>query len=143
MRTSFLITVFCVLLGTNNAWPQSPELAKIEKPPAELKAPEFYSKYLSASGYPILASKNVDDYALREAAYLIDLMLAKRPDVRDAMIQGGSRMCIIAHNEFTCDLPEWDWMGDPKSDGQEAAGVSARDFWDGRARGMGGSETDP
>ncbi len=143
MRPSIFLAVFLALHGPNLVRAQAPQLPKIEKPPTELKAPDFYSKYISASGYPILASKNVDDYALREAAYLVDLMLAKRPDVREAMIQGGSRMCIIAHNEFTCDLPEWEWMGDPKSDGQEAAGVSARDFWDGRARGMGGSETDP
>jgi hypothetical protein len=72
----------------------------------------------------------VNDYALREAAYLVNLMLAKRPDVREAMIKNDSRMCIIAWNEFTTDLPGWQHM-------------KPKDFWDGRARGMGGSETDP
>jgi hypothetical protein len=111
--------------------------------PASLNAPEFYSKHVSAGGYPIVASAAVSDFALREAAWLVDLMLAKRPDVRDAMIRSGSRMSILAWNEFTTDQPEWAWMGDPASDGKQAPGISAKDFWDARARGMGGSETDP
>jgi hypothetical protein len=119
------------------------ELTPITAPPAGLNAPAFYSKYISANGYPVVASSQVNDYALREAAYLINMMLAQRPDVRDAMIAGGSRMSIIGWNEFTTDQPEWAWMGDPKDDGREAPGISARDFWDARARGMGGSETDP
>jgi hypothetical protein len=104
--------------------------SSIAAPPAELKVPAFYTKYISADGYPIVASANVNDYALREAAYLVNLMLAKRPDVRAAMIKSGSRMCIIAHNEFTTDLPGWERM-------------KPKDFWDARARGMGGSQTDP
>ncbi len=106
------------------------QVSDILPPPPELKADAFYKKYISAQGYPILASGTVNDYALREAAYLINLMLAKRPDVREAMIKNESRMCIIAWNEFTTDLPGWEHM-------------KPKDFWDGRARGMGGSETDP
>ena len=116
---------------------------EISAPPSELKAPELYTKYVSADGYPIVASANVNDYALREAAFLVNMLLAKRPDVRDAMIKSGSRMCIIGAYEFTTDLPEWKWMGAEPEDNKEAEGVAARDFWDARARGMGGSETDP
>ncbi len=119
------------------------ELVEIGTPPTDLKVDPFYSKYISASGYPIVASAEVNDYALREAAWLVDMMLARRPDVREAMIKSGSRLCIIAHNEYTTDLPEWKWMADPQRDGRQSPGVSARDFWDARARGMGGSETDP
>ncbi len=99
-------------------------------PPPDLKAPAFYTKYLDADGYPIVASANVNDFALREAGYLVNLMLARRPDVRAAMVKSGSRLCIIAHNEFTTDLPEW-------------SKLKPKDYWDARARGMGGSETDP
>jgi len=116
---------------------------EISAPPVELNSPEFYTKYASADGYPIVASAQVNDYALREAAFLINMLLAKRPDVRDAMIKSGSRMCIIGVHEFTTDLPEWKWMGAPSEDNKEAESVAARDFWDARARGMGGSETDP
>ncbi len=107
-----------------------PKLREITAPPAELKIPDFYKKYIDASGYPIVASATVNDYALREAAYLSDMMMAKIPEVRKAMIDGGSRLTIIAWNEFTTDLPEYSHF-EPK------------DFWDARARGTGGSETDP
>jgi hypothetical protein len=105
-------------------------LAPIQSPPPELKVPAFYKKYLDAHGYPIVASERVNDYALREAAYLVNLMLAKRPDVRAAMIRSGSRLCIIAHNEFTTDLPEW-------------VNLTPKAWWDSRARGTGGSQDDP
>jgi hypothetical protein len=57
-------------------------------------------------------------------------MLAKRTDVREAMIRSGSRMCIIGYNEFTTDQPEF-------------AHLKPKNYWDARARGMGGSQTDP
>ena len=59
---------------------------EVVAPPAELKAPSFYTKYVDAEGYPILASDGVDDYALKEAAYWVGRMLAHRPDVRRAKI---------------------------------------------------------
>jgi dipeptidyl-peptidase-4 len=103
---------------------------QVTPPLAELKADPFHKKYVSANGYPIVASGTVNDYALKEAAYLVNLMLAKRPDVREAMIKSGSRLCIIAHNEFTTDVPEFAWL-------------KPKDYWDARARGTGGSQTDP
>jgi hypothetical protein len=57
-------------------------------------------------------------------------MLAKRPDVRRAMIHSGSRLIIIAHNEFTTDIPEH-------------AHLQPKDYWDARARGLGGDRNDP
>ena len=103
--------------------------------------PAFYTQRVNAHGYPIVASARVNPYALKEAAYLVDLMLARRPDVREAMIKSGSRLSILAWNEFTTDQPEWEWMAKERDD--EAPEVPARDFWDARARGMGGSETNP
>ena len=101
--------------------------------------PSFYSQVVRAGGYPIVASAKVNPYALKEAAYLVDLMLAKRPDVREAMIQSGSRLCVLAHNEFTMDQPEFAHMESVA--GYEA--LTAKEYWDARARGLGGSETDP
>lgn len=130
-------------LSCTGSWISAGELPVITAPPPELKAPAFYSKYISANGFPIVASANVNDYALREAAYISNLMLAKRPDVRDAMVKSGARMCIIAHNEYTTELPEWKWLGEGSEARPDMVGVSPKDFWDARARGMGGSETDP
>ena len=127
IRHSLLAAVLLALTGlplTNAAEP------RVTAPPAELKVDPFHKKFLSASGYPIVASEKVNDYALKEAAYLVDLMLAKRPDVKAAMIKSGSRLCVIAHNEFTTDVPEFAWL-------------KPKDYWDARARGTGGSQTDP
>jgi len=103
--------------------------------------PSFYTRTVSAGGFPIVASAKVNPYALKEAVFLVDLMLAKRPDVRAAMIKSGARLCVMARTEYTTDLPEFARLAEEKVPGFED--VSARDYWDARARGLGGSETDP
>jgi hypothetical protein len=110
-------------------------------PAAKDGVPAFYSQVVHASGYPICGSAKVSPYALKEAAYLADLMLAKRPDVREAMIASGSRLCILAHDEFTTDQPEWKWLSTVPVPGFE--NIPTKDYRDARARGMGGSATDP
>lgn len=103
--------------------------------------PAFYTQRVSAGGFPIVGSAKVDPYALKEAAYLVNMMLAERPDVREAMIKSGARMCVMAHDEYTTDLPEFARMA--KGDKEDYPGLSRKDFWDARARGLGGSEHDP
>jgi arylsulfatase A len=103
--------------------------------------PSFYTQQASAGGFPVLASAKVNPYALKEAVYIIDMMLARRADVREAMIKSGARLSILAHNEYTCDQPEWAWLADEPVPGYD--GISTRDYRDARARGMGGSRTDP
>jgi hypothetical protein len=103
--------------------------------------PAFYTQRVFAQGFPIVASAQVNPYALKEAEYLVNLMLANRADVRAAMIKSGARMCVMAYNQYTTELPEFEHMKDEKEPGFET--VSAKDFWDARARGLGGSEIDP
>jgi hypothetical protein len=103
--------------------------------------PSFYTQSVSANGFPIVASARVNPYALKEAAFIVNQMLAKRPEVREAMIKSGARLCIMAYNEYTTDLPEFVRLSEDKVSGFD--GVSAKDYWDARARGQGGSETDP
>jgi len=102
----------------------------VTAPPEHLKLDSFYEKYVNANGYPVVGSGKVNDYALKEAAFLINMMLAKRPDVRDAMVAGGSRMIVMAHNEYTTDVPEHSHL-------------LPKDYRDARARGLGGDEDDP
>jgi hypothetical protein len=103
--------------------------------------PAFYTQRVYAHGFPIVASAKVNPFALKEAAFLVDKMLEKRPDVRTAMIKSGARMCVEAYNEYTTDLPEFAYMAnEPEKDFPELTG---KEFWDARARGLGGSETDP
>jgi hypothetical protein len=120
---------------------QVPVQAFRHDPNAKDGVPAFYTQVVRAHGYPICGSAKVSPYALKEAAYLADLMLAKRPDVREAMIASGSRLCILAHDEFTTDQPEWVWLEKVPAPGFES--MSIKDYRDARARGMGGSATDP
>ncbi len=110
-------------------------------PPDKDGIPAFYTQRASANGFPIVASEKVSPYALKEAVYLANMMLAERPDVRDAMIRSGARLSILAWNEFTTDQPEWKWLARNPIPG--FPGISPADFRDARARGMGGSLTDP
>lgn len=98
--------------------------------PTALKADPFYKKFVDAYGLPVLSSEKVSDYALSEAGFLITEMLVLRPDVLKAMIESGSQLRIMAHNEYTTDLPGWDHL-------------VPKDYRDARARGMGGSLRDP
>ncbi|MCA8998908.1 MAG: hypothetical protein KDA80_18055 [Planctomycetaceae bacterium] len=131
-----LLSAFAIVLTFAGAVPQIAlgQSATMEfsvtAPPENLKADPYYEKYVSVDGYPILAAGSVNDYALKEAAFLINQMLVERPDVRRAMINGGSRLLIIPWNEFTTDIPEYSQM-------------KPKDYWDARARGLGGSRTDP
>ncbi len=134
------------LIGrTNKATAQVTCQAKVQgfrfDPTAVDGVPSFYSQIASANGLPVVASYNVNPYAVKEAVYLANQMLANRPDVREAIIKSGARLCILSYNEFTTDLPEFAHLADEKPPGSE--GVSAKDYWDSRARGTGGSETDP
>ncbi|NND96885.1 MAG: hypothetical protein HKN47_06095 [Pirellulaceae bacterium] len=130
---SAMLCVVCAesRLGTA-AEPKSSDDQKyqVTTPPAELKLAPFYKKYVNADGYPIVSSVKVNDYALREAAYLVDMMLSERPDLRKAMIESGSRLIVIAHSEFTTDIPEYSQL-------------KPKDYWDARARGLGGSRDEP
>jgi hypothetical protein len=106
------------------------QIYKVTSPPAALKLDPFYKKYISANGYPIVSSDKVSDYALYEAAYLVNMMLARREDVRRAMIDSGSRLIVMSHTEMTTDVPEH-------------SRLIPSAYWDRRARGLGGSQTDP
>lgn len=95
-----------------------------------LKLDPVYKKYASANGFPVLSSADVPDYALLETAYLIDKMLTGRDDIRDAMIRNKIRFVVMAHDEFTTDVPE-------HSDLQPSR------YWDRRARGLGATPARP
>jgi alpha-glucosidase len=100
---------------------------KIAPPPDELKLDPFYKKYLDADGIPVTSSDKVSDAALYEAKYLIDQMLINRPDVRKEMAKRKVRVMVMAPTEMTTDVPEQKHMD--------------KEFWDARARGLGGQLT--
>lgn len=115
----------------------------------------FYKKYADANGYPILGSAKVSDAALAIVRDQVNYMLGNRPDVRDTMIAHGGRIVVMAETEYTMDVPEqrrWTVPKylDPRLTPQERAryyepgglgSMSAPAYWNGRARGMGGTLT--
>jgi cyclophilin family peptidyl-prolyl cis-trans isomerase len=92
----------------------------------ELKLDAFYQKHIAVAGFPILGSINVSDFALREAAWILEHLLEGREDILRAMAGHQSRLVVMAWNEFTTDLPE-------------QRDMEPRVFWDRRARGLGGT----
>jgi len=89
-----------------------------------------YEKVVDVGGFPVVASAKVDDHALLEAAYWIDLMLRDRDDVRRALIGDKVRFAVMAIDEFTTDLPEH-------------ADLEPKAYWDKRARGLGSTPERP
>jgi alpha-glucosidase len=93
-----------------------------------LKLDAFYQKHADADGLPVLASAKVADAAVREAASILRHMLADRADLRQALVKAGVRVVVMAPTEMTTDVPE-------------QRGMTPKDYWDKRARGLGGRIT--
>ncbi|HEX7048894.1 MAG TPA: hypothetical protein VF188_01680 [Longimicrobiales bacterium] len=115
----------------------------------------FYAKYANANGIPILASARVPDEAVVVARDIVTHMLSVRPDLRADIIARGGRVGVMAITEMTTDIPEQrDWKkpayDDPRlTDGERAryyqpggiASMTDAEYWNRRARGMGGTFT--
>jgi hypothetical protein len=131
------------------------EQAMITAPPAELGLDPFYRKYADAFGIPVVSSEKVPDAALLMARDIINYMLLKRPDIRAVLVERKSRMLVMAVSEGEADLPERrDWKKPAFDDRRltpaeraryhQPGGIASqtdRDYWNARARGMGGNIT--
>jgi len=88
------------------------------------KLDPFYKKHVTADGLLIVSSAKVSDYALKEAAYLVQKMLATRPDVLADLAARGVYITVMAYDEMTTDMPETRHLSP---------------WYDKRARGLGGN----
>lgn len=113
---------------------QAAEPDDVGPPPAaevtRLKLAPFYRQYLSAGGFPIVASAKVSPFALREARYLIGRMLDGRDDILQKLIENKVRFAIMAPDELTTAVPEHSDLEPGK-------------YWDRRARGLGATHHRP
>jgi hypothetical protein len=91
---------------------------------------KFYEKIVLADGFPIVASAKTCDPALLEAASIVDAMLRGRADLRRRLIENRVRLAVMAHVEFTTDVPEHRDL-DPAP------------YWNRRARGLGATRERP
>lgn len=102
--------------------PVSDELRKA------LKLDPFYAKATDYKGLPILASDQVSDAGLIEARFLIGQVLEGRDDITKAMVKADCRFVVMGPTEMTTDVPE-------------QRNMTPKDYWDKRARGLGGRIT--
>lgn len=131
-RITLLSPALLLMLGlTGPAWGAEGAIEfKVTEPPADWKLAPFYKKHVSAGGLPVVSSEKVSDYALFEAAYLIDMMLGERPDIRQALIENKVRFSVMAVDELTTQIPEHSDLTPGK-------------YWDRRARGLGATRVRP
>ena len=131
------------------------EQAMITAPPAAFSFSAFYKKYADAYGIPIISSEKVPNNAVLMARDIVNYMLVKRMDIRTALIERKARVLIMAETEMETDLPERsDWKKPTKEDRRLTPGerenydkpggiasMTDREYWNKRARGMGGTVT--
>lgn len=136
MHPSFLLSAlvscsFHAHGGLQQEWAPPP----VESPPPAVIVERFaldpfYEKCTLVGTLPIVSSARVDDRAHQEAAFLIQRMLAHRPELIDAVASSGTRFVIMAPGEMTTDVPEH-------------ADLTPKGYWDKRARGLGATDIRP
>lgn len=124
----FLFPLWLTVAGLDAQTVSSPVPETVR---TEFHLSPFYQKCLNDAGLPVVSSAKVRDQALREAAWIVDHLLAGRGDIRAALAANKVRLAVMAHDEYTTDLPENEGL---KHD---------RDYWDRRARGLGPSPDAP
>lgn len=131
------------------------EQAMIAPPPVSLALDSFYKKHADAFGIPIVSSHKVPNAALLMGRDIVNYMLAKRPDIRAELIKRKARVLVMAETEMETDLPERsNWKKPAKDDRRLTPGerenydkpggiasMTDREYWNKRARGMGGTVT--
>ena len=83
-----------------------------------------YKKHISVEGFSVVASAKVSDFAMMEAAHLLDKMLGHRKKILNELAANKVRFSIMAPDEFTTNVPEHSHL-------------KPAVYWDKRARGLG------
>jgi len=93
----------------------------------------FYKKYVNVMGIPVLSSDKLCDCVLQKAAWIVHgtvSHLVRMPEVLSMMVTNKHRVAIMARSEQTTDVPEHRTL-------------KPKDYWDERARGLGGVPSKP
>ena len=129
-RLALLICLGCHRLSAVACAGDAPVAEPSEELRQQLKLAPFYKKCVVEDGFAIVSSGSVSDFALREAAYVVNSMLAGRDDVRQALVKNRVRLAVMAPTELTCDIPEHSDLTPPA-------------YWNRRARGLGATSVRP
>lgn len=118
--------------------------------PGALGLDPFYTQFTTADGIPIVASPRVPAKALGAARAMAEGMLAHRPDLAKVLVERGYRIAVVAKDEALLDLPEMRAWRKPARDDprltrceikhydERIGALTDRQYWDARARGIGG-----
>jgi hypothetical protein len=93
----------------------------------------FYKKYINVMGIPVLSSDKVCDCVLQKAAWIVHgtiSHLIRMAEVLKMMVANKHRVAIMARSEKTTDVPEHRML-------------TPKNYWDERARGLGGTPSKP
>lgn len=153
------LTLFALLLAVSFVPPavgQQKSLLKdyvsavVTAPPERVHVDPFYKKYTDAAGIPVLSSEKTPDAALLVARDIVIHMLARRTDLREALIAQNWRVGIMAQSEKTTDIPEHRHLKKPsyeevtdieRAHWDHISKMSDKEYWDKRARGLGDNPT--
>ena len=89
-------------------------------------ARQFYKKYLSVKGMPVVAAGEVADQALVRTYDLVTHLLAGRPDVMEAMISNGMYLIIIGKDQVYTDMPEYSHHPNPAYQNERVRGTGGK-----------------
>ncbi len=128
-RVAAMVVVVLLSFGSNANAQKVTEVPAAVR--AEFKLDEYYQKYAAVGKLPVVGSANVSDAAIREAAWIVNKMLGHRQDILEAMAENSTRLSVMAHNEYTTDVPEHRFLSDRAV------------YWNRRARGLGATRTAP
>ena len=124
------LLVFATAPTSFSAGPPLRVAAPADELRRSLNLAPFYTKVVLVNDFPVVGSAKVPDEALLEAGFLIRQMLAGRDDLLAALAKSKTRFAVMAHDEFTTDIPEH-------------ASLKPKMYWDKRARGLGASSARP
>ncbi len=96
----------------------------------EFSLAPFYAKHIDVEGCPIIGSPRISDAALAECAWIVRQMIGHRTDILHALAASHVRFAVMAHDEYTTDIPEHSQL-------------SPAIYWDRRARGLGATKDAP
>ena len=71
----------------------------------------FYQQWIDVEGLPVVASANVNPYALKEAVWQIWQMIGHRPDVLQALVQNRAYFTVIGYTELPSQIPDYSDQG--------------------------------
>lgn len=104
-RVILLITLLFAACKNDDPTP-IPGPDDVTSPPSSLHLNSFYTKYIDASGIPVVSSSKLPDKALVVVRNTVRQMMSARADVLAKLIKNKIRVGIMATGEVTTNMPE-------------------------------------